>query len=208
MKKILLGLSVLSVLLFASCDKETNVAKAYEYTLDEEFVDNSLGWEEFEKSDLKVFVNPKINGTLVIDNKGTKTHYDSQEAKLGTTDNFEIETSFSFEKGDTPVNYSGVIWNHTAPNKFMLFSLKGEEFIIVNSVKSTSYKKPLYSGSIDVTTPPVYKLTVQKSDTTLTFRVNNTIVKQIKATDLSSGKVGIFNRGNSARFHYLRVSKE
>ncbi len=226
MKKILLGLSVLSVLLFASCDKETNVAKAYEYTLDEEFVDNSLGWKEeistyipknqTTPSDAYIFkIDKRDNGTLSLQYYATKnpllsTYIDAKDAKITASDNFKIETTISFISPSTDTRYSGIVWDYINDKNYSFFGISETGFFIGYDKVNGTKKPTIDTEKIEQKpSPSVYKLEIDRTDSALYFKVNNSTVHSTTAKDLISSKVGFYNdKKNNTSFHYLRVSKK
>ena len=141
MRKLSFALAIVVItLMFSSCSKEENAAKTYNYTLDEEFVNNELGWNEFEDSES---FNAKIvtteNGLFSVVTK-LKTFSDFKEASLESTKDYTVETSFTLirEEG-TSKSFSGLTWDHIDEDNYMLFSINqlgGDSRFVISEINN------------------------------------------------------------------------
>tara|TARA_B100000809_G_scaffold175523_1_gene172833 strand:+ start:69 stop:707 length:639 start_codon:yes stop_codon:yes gene_type:complete len=212
MKKILLGLSLFSVILLVSCNKEENVAKAYTYTVDEEFLNNERGWDVFETDEAyKAVINTSENGLFEIVTK-LRTFEDFTESFFDLTSEFMLETTFTFIRSGDSKSFTGVTWDCIDENNYMLFCVNqngGDAKYVISQVINgkNPEKNILFEGEILLPYPPVYALNVSRSDTTLNFSVNGVHVEAIGTADLLSSTIGLYTRKNDANFHYLRAGK-
>lgn len=213
MKKLILGLSLLTTMLLISCSKDENVSKDYVYTLDEEFLDNDLGWNLFDGDDAySAKINSNENGLLeLIATK--KTYNDLMEGGADLDGDFSLQSTFTLVRdGGTSKTFTGVSWDNIDIDNYMLFSInqvdEDVKYLISEITNGINPEKNiLFEGEVIAPSPSVYALEITRSDTTLAFIVNGVVVKEIKANTLSSSKVGVFTRGNDANFHNIRVGK-
>jgi hypothetical protein len=211
MKRIVIGLSILSVLFLMSCSKEENVAKDYSYTVDEEFLNNDRGWNVFEKdSTYNAKIDSSENGLFEIITN-LKTFADFTEGGISSDADYSLETTFTFIRvfGDSK-SFSGISWDVVDEDNYMLFSVNevGDDsrFVVSEIIDGKNPEKNiLYEGEINKPDSGVYTLNVQRSDTTLSFIVNGLEVQAIKANPLKSSQIGLYTRKNDVNFHYLRA---
>jgi hypothetical protein len=218
MRKIILGLSILSSLFFLSCNKDENVAKDFIYTVDEEFLNNDRGWNV---SDLvegeSVMIDASENGLYKIVTQ--KIVSDFTEASLSVDEDFLIETAFTItDTSRINKSFSGVSWNHVDTENYMLFAINENldvderavvaKFVISEVINGKDPEKNiLFEGSVVRTIPAVYTLGIDRTGNSLVFRVNGTVVKELESTDLVSSNVGVYSKLNDVNFHFLRTGK-
>jgi hypothetical protein len=226
MKKVILGLSVLSGLLFASCDKEVNVAKGYAYTIDEEFLNNDREWLQKDEERVQFSVNTEENGLLVIQSQSSKSSNKYQDHKAGdisSDGNFIIESSFTYPKDSLGLytsklsNSSGINWGISSSEtsiplmNYFHFGVALDTSNFSSIVKVSQFvggkETALLEGvSIGVVDPPVFNLSVEQLDTAWVFKANGSTVGSISKEELYGGDVGVnVDTKTNTNFHNLRV---
>lgn len=219
MRKILLGVGLFTALFISSCDQEANVAKSYTYTLDEEFLNNDLGWLEDTVSYIPDNTKPDSsliaysfsqvsldNGVFSIsadtssNGQPIATYLDYKEANL-SSNNFILETSITWGGEELAKSYAGITWDNVDDNTYKFFGVSvGGDYVIestpVDSVGSVSI----------VPSNLVYNLKIEREDKNIYFSINGESVDTLVATDLNSSKIGIYSGSeNNVSFHYLRA---
>ena len=226
MKKVLLGLSILSGLFLGSCSKDENVAKEYTYTMDEEFVDNQRGWLEDTSTYVPDALKPDSiltaytfsqisadNGLLSLKNDsstvGKSSYLDAKEANLGSND-FIIETAITWvEQGDSK-RFAGLTWDHLDEDNYKFFGVTIEgNYIGYDVINGDSDSLIVEAATLlSLPTLPVYNLKVQRSEENIFFSINGTILDTLPAAELSSSQVGLYSDAkNDINFHYLRAQQ-
>ena len=228
MRKLIIGLSLLSAVFMISCSKDENVAKDYTYTFNEEFLDNEKGWFVDESKPEK-FTFSQVdadNGLFNISYFSSfgfdiPTYSDSKSGGFNIANNFILATSLTWDASSGNFSaksgkYCGLSWDVIDDKNYSKIGVSLNpttldvtyKVVKVVNGKSTDIVTP-DSVAIVSTTPPVYTLKVEKIDNEFIFKINTAVVGTSSSVGLSSSNIGMHvDKDNKVNFHYLFASEE
>lgn len=228
MKKALIGIVILSGLLFSSCDKENNVAKEISYTFEDEFLDKSKGWKELTDTYIPDKTNPDSlavayefgimedeNGLYSVKNYANALSdlvifKDYKTGNFNTNANYVIESALTINGGGSDSRFSGITWNQVDDDNYSFFGLSAEGTYRY-SQKIDGSTNTIIDGALlpEGANNTALKIKLSKIDTTLSFIVNDILIDAVGESTLSSNNIGLYSsRGVDVNYHYLRAANQ
>lgn len=169
--------------------------------LNDDFVNNSNGWQEGKTLDAEVDVNDKRGFYIIEHTRNYEAWTAWKDLDLNENRDFEIEASFYKDKGVKNYGY-GILWGGT-DNNYYSFMITGNGFFCVGKVVDGDWQDItpdgwIETGVVNEGNNKYNSLTVRKKGASYEFDVNNKMVLKIKCGTFFGKKIG-FNINNRQR---------
>ena len=223
--------AVVSTLLFISCNKTENVAVDQPYILDEEFINNDLGWQDVDTSgpQNKYFQKLVTEGNGIYSVAffsvfGSPTYATtSVDIGLKHNKNYILSSNLTFTNEVSKLDKSsGIMWDISGNDDSNFFKVgtgydpitkKGQLYI--QRVKGGSISS-LLEDEIEFEMPtPVANIRVEKTTNTETLNSISVWINGANLVEIDSlvfetpGKVGLNSaQGSEVNYHNIRVTQE